>query len=136
MKTPREVLLNRHASTEPKLDAIRRLALAAIPHPTPAPVRRAFGLGSRWGLLPPWPRHALALAALWVLIAVLHFESGPSNPGAQTALEIVARPQSLLVQLSERRRQIRELLPPETEFPGPPPTRSLLFHRRPTLNVA
>ncbi len=133
MKTPRELLLDRHASVEPQLNAIRRRALASVSASRPAPVRRTFQRVGLRDLLAPWPRQALALVAAWIVIGLLNRESGSSNLRAHAAQEPTTPPQSFLARLHEHRRQLRELLPPEPESPAPPATRSFLFHhRRPT----
>lgn len=134
MKTPRELLLDRHASVEPQLDALRRRALDAVPHPA----ARTHGSADRIGLLrtalAPWSRHAFGLLAAWTVIVVLQFQSERPGTGEPTAPHTLRNPHSLLAQMEAHRRQIRELLSPEGELPSPTtaPTPSLLWHRRPT----
>lgn len=138
MKTPREVLLDRHASVEPHLDSLRHRVLSEVPTHSPGITRSREVLPLLWHALNPWSRHAIGLLAAWTVIAVLRFGSGGREAGAPLARHVADAPRSFLAQLHEHRRQIRELLPPDDELPIPPAqsTPSLLWHRRPTAGAA
>ena len=84
MKTPREVLLSRHAKVELRLDAIRRAVVAEHVVPT----RQADRRGSRR----PWWRALVelfwvdrrvwaGLAAVWLVILGLNLGSRPGGGG-------------------------------------------------------
>jgi len=107
MKTPREILLNRHAAANQKLDAIRREAvpvaanvnrrtLADRDAPSSGALLRAFSLFRE--LLWPHPKAWLGLASAWILIFAMHFatrensttfahRSTPTRPEIIMALE-------------------------------------------------
>jgi len=133
MKTPREVLLNRHASVEPRLDSLRQRAMAAVPPHTPGKTRSRDVLPLLWHARNPWSRHAVGLLAAWTVIALLRLGSEGRDAGKPLARHVATPPRSFLAQLHEHRRQIRELLPPDAKLPLPPAhsTPSLLWRRRP-----
>ena len=96
MKTPREILLARHSAAEPKLDAIRRAAVAVVcdrrilanqsserrsqtAATTPGWTTRFASLCLR-GLTTPWnelilPSRRLwtGLATVWILVFIINF---------------------------------------------------------------
>ena len=81
MKTPREILFQRHQSAAPKLDAVRRTVLAGLNHQdtktrswTDNFVSLCLGGSNKlWGeLIWPCRRTWTALAAVWVLIFVFN----------------------------------------------------------------
>jgi len=124
MKTPRQVLFDRHRAAEPKLDALREKLLASMaPEPqdaddarTPAflPALRALLNSLRW--------HAAGLGALWAIILVLH--SASDAPAAPVLAKKSPPPRQLLMALRENRRQVLELIesPPTVTAPAPPST--------------
>ena len=79
MKTPREILFERHRSAEPKLDAVRQQAVAEVHDrrslgaKTSAVTDRRYNGGiSFWReLILPRPQAWAGLAAVWVLILAL-----------------------------------------------------------------
>ncbi len=94
MKTPRDILLERHQATAPKLDAIRREALnvAADVNRRKQPVREltfaatlanAIRL-SFWELIWPCRRTWATLAAVWVALFIF-------NVSQRDKTELVAR---------------------------------------------
>src|SRR5688572_9621455 len=68
MKTPRELILERHRTSAVKLD-LQGKDLAA--YASPRPVLRAWWEESIW----PWRRIWIGLAPVWVIIAVLNLSS-------------------------------------------------------------
>lgn len=103
MKTPRELLLERHRSMDPKLDAIREHVVAGL-RPTargPAPT----ATGSLWEkLVMPLRWHLAGLAIVWMVIALLNTEQRAEGETATASST-----QELLVAMQENRRQLLEL---------------------------
>ena len=123
MKTPREVLLNRHRAAEPKLDAMRREVLATAKKDEPGRPTislREFLRSLRW--------HLAGLSAVWLFIMFLNLDAGraPSMVAAIPRAKIPS-PQIILASLRENRRQISEMM--ETNLPVAKP--SELFVPRP-----
>ncbi len=126
MKTPREILFERHRQAEPRLEAIRRKVLAAFPASGSAEAlqpRRGEGLLIRAVLRKAWlelvwpSRRAWAgMAALWLAVVAANLEMNarfPALPAARSA------PVGELAQaFQEQRRLLAELLPP---VKPPPP---------------
>jgi hypothetical protein len=80
MKTPRDILLVRHQTAAPKLDAIRREVLAE--KVTPARAGGSGALAAVWLNWPVvlwreliWPSRRIwtGLAAIWILIFIFNF---------------------------------------------------------------
>jgi hypothetical protein len=88
MKTPREILLGRHTAATPALDAIRARAVARIAadsttsNPASPSTFAEFLFSLRW--------HAAAMAALWLLAAML--SGTPPKPQGSVAQEAPAPP--------------------------------------------
>src|SRR5262245_19362274 len=108
MKTPREVLLQRHQSVTPRLDAIRRDAVADL---TTVPDRKAGrSITARFLSEFLWPLrwHLAGMSALWLLAALLSIDRAATPP--QTAKARVPSPQVLAAALFENRRQLAEMI--------------------------
>jgi hypothetical protein len=115
MKTPRQLLLERHRSMERKLDAIRHEALATVkqrnaprsPSAAKTDGWREFFLSMRWQLA--------GLGAAWLVVAWLN--SDPAvEPAASARQEKVPAPRQFWTALRENRRQLREMMEiPATE---------------------
>ena len=117
MKTPREILLQKHQGAEPKLDAIREMVVgegrrAAVPKTRitgtatlPAWSWREFLFSLRW--------HMAGLGTAWVVIALLNLNIGHSTSlaSAMPAAKIPP-PQIILASLRENRRELLELMQP------------------------
>src|SRR5881409_1845598 len=99
MKTPREVLFQRHSSAEPGLDAIRERVVASVGDEAAREVQKAqrnsplqnlrkFILPLRW--------HFAGMSAAWILIAVLNIDRPSISPAPQQA---TASPRQLLAEL-------------------------------------
>lgn len=102
MKTPRELLLARHQSAEPKLDAIRQEVVAKMETQNPTTESQNLNLAS-WclgGLKMLWlelvfPSRRIwtGLAATWLLILIANFSlqvlSRPTVSGVPTSPQVV-----------------------------------------------
>lgn len=147
MKTPREMLLARHQAVEPKLDALRREAVAAVVSgtgalaslsPTGAPACRTASEGAcktndRRGHLSHYreaareiflrPRLAWsALAMAWLVIITLNFATPESSsPGSALATATPPASPETLQALREQKRLFTELvggmMPGDAETP-------------------
>jgi hypothetical protein len=110
MKTPSEILLDRHASAQSKLDVIRRSVVAQFARPSQSWRERVIPL--RW--------HLAGMAAVWTLVAFLHFERPPA-PSALVAENNGSTPRDFLVALLENRRQLGEMIDSAVSEVPPPP---------------
>jgi len=132
MKTPRQILFDRHHSAESKLNEVRQRALASLAaDPTqhaaekvssgPMVSLRALLLSLRW--------HLAGMAAVWLAVALLNMDPSSPPPSAR-AERSNPSPRQLLAALRENRRQLLELIePPDVESssarpPSRPPRRS------------
>jgi hypothetical protein len=107
MKTPREVLLQRHQPVTPRLDTIRRKVVADMTaradhesQPIVARFLREFLLPLRW--------HLAGMSALWLLAALLNTDRASTAP--QTAKASSPSPQVVAAALFENRRQLAEMI--------------------------
>lgn len=97
MKTPREVLLERHQPAKAKLDQIRHAVVAEL---TPRPFRELglpFALRFWRELFWPHPKAWAALAGVWLVMLGVQFTSRDESPRSFT-------------QLAPPSPQVRELL--------------------------
>jgi hypothetical protein len=107
MKTPRELLLERHRSAEPRLDAIRHQVVGQVATPAETP-SFAHVLASFFRM----PRLlAGGLAAAWVLILGLQMASRETVPAAQVS-PMARESRETLRALEEQRRLFAELVGP------------------------
>ncbi|MFO1457980.1 MAG: hypothetical protein U1G08_01125 [Verrucomicrobiota bacterium] len=117
MKSPRELILDRHQAATPDLDAIRSralatLATAGVPARNETPGRiHAILEGIRW--MRPWPRQLAALGCLWLLVSLLNRQSAPQLPAATAAVSPVTA-HRIVSSIREYRRQISELMAPSS----------------------
>ena len=129
MKTPRELLLQRHQAVEPKLDAVRRNALAALApsHPLASFAQswRTFIFSLRW--------HLAGMGAVWMVVLVLNVDSAPDST-VVIARHKIPPARVLLAALLENRRELLELTetPAASEPPALPPRRSEI---QPTIEI-
>jgi hypothetical protein len=113
MKTPRHLLLARHAAAQSKLAAVRERALASLPRDAAA-VEESRSAGSRWlaalSEVFRLPRVAWgAFAAAWLVIVALNFAAG--DTGAERAAAPMAHsPEVTREALQEKRRLYAELI--------------------------
>ena len=108
MKTPRELLFERHRAAEPKLDTLRqktvsRLAKAPAVNSRPSAPRSSWRdmlLSLRW--------HLAGLSAAWLVVLVLNIDHSQA-PSSVLAKQNIPSAQQLLTALRENRRQVLEL---------------------------
>jgi hypothetical protein len=126
MKTPREILLERHRNAEPKLDAVRRGVLAefvqtepTVENPKPAPAFSFSSLAAKlWReLILPCRRIWVGMAATWMVILGLHLAAGTDQaPGV--AVHSASKPgPEIVAAVRERRELMAQLLEPFTPLP-------------------
>lgn len=124
MKTPRDLLLERHRLIGPKLDELRRATLDELPvslarSRRPNPVEP--GPLWRWMAgLRPLHRQLAAMSALWVVVAVLNHESDRASGTVAFGHNPVA-PRQILAAIRENRRQLWELIQSPVLPPPPVP---------------
>lgn len=127
MKTPRDILFERHQTATPKLDAIRNAAVASVGDRhnanSPAVTDRRYNLREflyslRW--------HLAGMSAVWFVIAFLSLNAGHSSDlAAPTTARKIPSAQIILASLRENRRQLLELMQP-AEARGEQPQKSIL----------
>jgi hypothetical protein len=129
MKTPRELLLERHRSVMPQLDAIRRGVLADLPVRTDREVEAPTGFVREFFLPLRW--HLAAMSALWIFAALLNIDR--SAAVSQTAGQSISR--QVLVALFENRRQVAEMIasPADDSVTAPLPQPPVVPRRRSAL---
>ena len=124
MKTARELLLERHQSAEPRLNALRQSVVDDLARTAVSPRHSLGGWGAGMGAwvsaLRPLQRQWVALGAVWILAAVLNHESEPAIPAALAGRAVPA-PHRILAAIRENRRQVWELIHGPV-LPPPPPS--------------
>jgi hypothetical protein len=131
MKTPREVLLERHQAATPKLDTLRRAALEVLNNEDTKTQRWPSSFASLllccsqqcWREL-IWPCRGTwaGLAALWV--GILAFNSAQSDHSQILTAKSTTPPGEVRLALQEQRRVLEELLgPARPANPSEPPGR-------------
>ena len=125
MKTPREILIKRHQSVEPKLDAIRQSAVAAVAAvcdrrgaDSSAVADRRYSLRE---LLISLRWHLAGMSAVWVVVALLQLDVSHSpGPTAAIPMRKIPSAQIIMASLRENRRLLWELIqPPDARDAGP-----------------
>jgi hypothetical protein len=127
MKTPREVLLERHRSAEAGLDAVRRNALATTVdvsrHDRPA-ITPLFVISKLWQeLIWPCRRIWLGLATLW--LGVIAFDLMTTGDSQAAGSQTTSSNPMVIMAWKEQRRLMAQLLEPVTPEPvlNPPAPR-------------
>ena len=104
--TPRDLLLNRHRSDEPRLDRIRKQVVTQLRN-TIREIQSADSRPDLWDTLRSLRGHLIGLGAAWVLVALLHFGgTGDIESPRRTS----ASPQQVLAALRQYRRDVSELV--------------------------
>jgi hypothetical protein len=127
MKTPREILFERHQAAAPKLDAIRQTAVASVCDRRIANSPAVTGLGGnlreflfslRW--------HLAGLGTAWLVIVLLNLSVGHSaSLAAAIPRGKIPSPRIILASLREHRRELLELIQP-AEWREAQPQKSIL----------
>lgn len=113
MKTPREILFQRHQSAEPKLDDIRETVVASVydcrTHSPAVTDRRynwrEFLISLRW--------HLAGMGAAWLIIVLLNLNIGHATNLASAIPRAKIPPaQIILAALRENRRELLEVIQP------------------------
>jgi hypothetical protein len=131
MKTPREILLTRHQSANPKLDDRRTKALSTVFSNAPCtarnasmesrlPVRAALAVWRE--LIWPCRRAWSGMAALWVVMWGINL--GLSETQKADLSAPAASASALFEALEEQRRVLAELIPPASSQPAEQPRRN------------
>jgi hypothetical protein len=138
MKTPRDLLLSRHAQAQARLDALRREIVAEHVGPSveTEPPALAGGLVQLWNELFRTSRRTwIALAAAWLIILTLNLANDyhpPPTPESGSGKHSAAR---LRIALSEQAQLRSELLqnqgPPAAQTPSRPTAPGPRSERRP-----
>jgi hypothetical protein len=116
MKTPSDILFARHQAVAPKLDAIRREAVAGLNHQDTKAQRGTANLvslclgGSNkiWEEL-IWPCRRIwsGLAAVWILIFIVNFSQ---RDGSQTMIAKSVPTTEMMMTLRDQQKLLDELL--------------------------
>jgi hypothetical protein len=124
MKTPRETLLKRHQSIEPKLDRMWAENLAPELRSNATPARGNVFLAAGWKLwcelILPSRRIWAGLACAWVAIAVLNAAS--SDTSSRVVRNVAPPSREDTQALIEQRRMLAQLIGPlaEPSYPQKP----------------
>jgi hypothetical protein len=133
MKTPREILLNRHQAAETRLDQIRREAIrvAADVNRRSSPVRElTFAASAFRPLATLWRELVLPARMTWASIAAIWLVIGIFNLSQSDQTTAMARvspmtPQELRAASEQRRELLLELALLPTTEPAMPPKPNL-----------
>jgi hypothetical protein len=117
MKTPREILFQKHQAVESKLDAIRKTVVeegqrvavskTRVADTATLPVLswREFLISLRW--------HVGGMGAAWLVIVLLNLNMSHSTNLASTLpVAKIPAPQIILASLRENRRELLEMIQP------------------------
>jgi hypothetical protein len=125
MKTPREILSERHQSADPKLEALRKDFVAELSAPASKVARSgranfqpAFIVAKLWQeLILPYRRAWTGLAAIWLVILGVNFVASVNTP--QVTLAKVTPPTTeVLTALREQNQMLAQLLGPIESTPA------------------
>lgn len=137
MKTPREILFERHRKAAPQLDQLRTDVLAALstatPHEQDEPVLRAI-FRKFWSEV-IWPsRRAWAgMAALWLVICAINFQMRSGSTAVAKVpvgefAKVVKEQRQVLAELVQTRPPVENVaLPVTPSTPRPRSERRLIF---------
>jgi hypothetical protein len=101
VKTPREILLQQHRETQPKLDAIRHAVLAKETQSADTRMTLLEMLQSlRW--------HLVGMSTVWLLVLVLRADANRA-PVLAAAVPKPPPPQVVIASMREHRRMLSEM---------------------------
>jgi hypothetical protein len=120
MKTPREILLERHQAAAPELDAIRQSAVAAVcdrrleindAHERRSQTAATMILKTFWReLILPSRRIWAGLAAVWLVLAAVNLSQRDHSPAG--AMKSAPTP-DLILTFRQQERLLTELIGPD-----------------------
>ncbi len=132
MKTPREILFEHHRNAGPKLDAIRRRALAELPDAEAVETAVSAVRERQWiraalekpwlGLIWPCRRVWAGMAVLWLAVLAANLQMRVTSPSVPRGQPLPAR--EIVRALQEQQRFLTELLPATEPQPAPLPRTS------------
>jgi hypothetical protein len=100
VKTPKEFLFERHQAAEPKLDAVRRKALAKLERSRNRLSWAEWCAGMRW--------HVAGLGAVWLVVLFFQLDARP-GPAVFVAQDKIPPARTLVADLLENRRELMEM---------------------------
>ena len=121
MKTPREILLERHQAAVSKLDTIRETAVAALGDKAMASSAATDRRGSLHEFLFSLRWHLAGMSAVWLVVASLSLNVGHS-PGPVASIPTAKNPsaQIIMASLRENRRELLQMIQsPDLHDAGP-----------------
>jgi hypothetical protein len=134
MKTPREILFERHRQSEPRLDVVRRKALALLPvakdaaRAYPEAVLKKVWLELIWSSRRSWA----GMAAIWLAVLAANLEMNATSQAVPAVRSVGGR--EWVQGFEEQRRLLAELLPPLSPPPATlAPANARPRSERPTL---
>jgi hypothetical protein len=108
MKTPREILLERHSTAEPKLNKLRQETINAEFHRRGAVATISDLPGLFWReLIWPCRRIWTGLATAWVLILAAHLSM---RDGSQIVIAKSSSPQEIIMAWQQQQQLLAELI--------------------------
>jgi hypothetical protein len=126
MKTPREILFEKHKAAQQKLDAIRESVVSECGRPQPQqtaniPAHSVGTLAALWReLFWPYRRIWAGLSVVWVGIIALRL----TEPGTPVRETVRVTPQMAATVIMEQRRELALVLGetggPQVALPPPP----------------
>jgi hypothetical protein len=123
MKTPREILLERHRAAETKLGSIRENVVATAIPKNPARSPQSFPLHAAlmlWReLVLPCRRIWTGVVAVWLVILALHLATGAPPKSARGRM--AASVPNVQMTLREQKEILAELTAPVASTPVSPP---------------
>ncbi|HWF20206.1 MAG TPA: hypothetical protein VG754_13135, partial [Verrucomicrobiae bacterium] len=130
MKTPREIIMERHRAAETKLDAIRKEELAALACASAITPKNSFNLSAAFERfwresIWPWRRVWTGIAAVWLGILALNLAAGGTPQPGSSGMTATKNPE-VVTALLEQKKLLAQLLepvmtstPPSSKPPGP-----------------
>ena len=111
MKTPRVILFQRHQDAAPKLDAIRKTAVAAMKESNHSKTINHHGSLLEFLFSLRW--HLAGMSALWLVIAFLDLNAREAPPQmAAVPRGKIPSTQIIMASLRENRRELLQVIQP------------------------
>ncbi len=131
MKTPRQILLDRHQAASPRLDRLRVDAISNELFEQPVTLKKqtalsSFGFAALWSeLFIPYRKAWMGLGVIWVFLLGVRFatpqeEAAPSGSGGPSAVAALQQIRQTVAKVSEPQPA------PPPDAPAHPPEACLL----------